>query len=281
MKKLFLAITTLMISSAAFSQQLTIPRPSPTQKVEQAFATSKIIIEYSRPGVKGRTIYGGLVPFDSLWRTGANSSTKIYFGEDVTVEGNRVPMGEYALYTIPGKQSWTMILSKDTSLWGSFGYKKENDLARFNVKSQSLPFSLETFTIDVANIKPNACDIDLLWDKTFVRMHVVADIDSKIMKQIDEAMKSDKPPYGQAAAYYYDNGKDLNKAYEWINKGIETRPDNYGWMLTKARIELKLGKKAEAIATAQKAKELSLKDNNLDDAKQAEAIIADAKGKKG
>ena len=162
-------------------------------------------------------------------------------------------MGEYALYTIPGKQSWTMILSKDTSLWGAFGYKKENDLARFNVKSQSIPVSIETFTIDVSNIKPNACDIDLLWDKTFVRMHVVADIDSKIMKQIDEAMKSDKPPYVQAAAYYYDNGKDLNKAYEWINKGIETRPDNYGWMLTKARTN-SLG--SVAIATAQKAKEL-------------------------
>lgn len=279
MKKLLIAISALIISAPAFSQ-LTIPRASPTQKFEQEFGTSKIIIEYSRPGVKGRTIYGGLVPFDSIWRTGANSSTKIYFGDDVMVEGKSVPAGKYALYTIPGKQSWTMILSKDTSLWGAFGYKKENDLIRVNVKPQSLPFSMETFTIDISNIKPNACDIDLVWDKTFVRMHVTQEIDSKIMGQIDAAMKGDKPPYGQAARYYLENGKDLNKAYEWINKAIAAQPESYGLMLTKARIEVKLGKKAEAVATAQKAKELSLKDDNQDDAKQAEAIITEAKDMK-
>lgn len=280
MKKLFLVITVLMISLSAFAQQLNIPRPSPTQKLKQDFATSKIIIEYSRPSVKGRTIFGGLVPYDSLWRTGANASTKIYFGEDVTVEGHRVPQGMYALFTIPRKESWTIILSKDT-VSGADEYKKENDLVRFNVKPQSLPFSIETFMIDVANIKPNACDIDLLWDRTHVRMHVVADIDPKIMRQIDEAMKGEKPPYGQAANYYYENGKDLAKAYEWINKAVEARPDAYWLMLTKARIEMKLGKHAEAISTAQKAKELSLKANNQTDAKQADAIIADAKAKKG
>ncbi|HYV91289.1 MAG TPA: DUF2911 domain-containing protein [Chitinophagales bacterium] len=280
MKKLFFSVMTLMISAAALSQQLNIPKPSPAQKLEQEFATSKIIIEYSRPGVKGRTIYGGLVPFDSLWRTGANSSTKIYFGEDVMLESHRVPMGEYALYTIPGKESWTIILSKDTSLWGAFGYKKENDLVRFTVKPQSLPFSLETFLIDVSNIKPNACDIDLLWDKTLVRMHVTAEIDSKIMAQIDAAMKSDKPPYAQAARYYLDNDKDLNKAYEWINKAIEAKPESYGQMLTKAKIEIKLGKNKEAVMTAQRAKELSLKDGNADDARQADAIIAEATVKK-
>jgi tetratricopeptide (TPR) repeat protein len=165
-------------------------------------------------------------------------------------------------------------------LWGAYGYKKENDLVRFTVKPQSLPFSIETFTIEISNIKPNACEIDLLWDKTLVRLQVKADIDSKIMSQIDEAMKSDKPPYAQAARYYLENGKDLNKAYEWINKAVEAKPESYGQLLTKARIEVKLGKKAEAIATAQKAKELSLKDDNADDAKAAEAIITEAKAKK-
>jgi Protein of unknown function (DUF2911) len=279
MKKLFISIAMLMISAASFSQQLNIPKPSPTQKLEQDFATSKITIEYSRPGVKGRVIYGGLVPFDSVWRTGANSSTKISFGEDVKIEGNNVPAGKYALYTIPGKQTWTIIISKDTSLWGAFGYKKENDLVRFTVKPQTLPVSLETFTIDVANIKPNACDIDLLWDKTSVSMHVTADIDAKIMAQIDAAMKGDKPPYAQAAGYYLDNGKDMNQAYAWINKALEAKPESYGTMLTKAKIEIKLGKKTDAIATAQKAKELSLKDNNEDDARAADTIIAEAKGK--
>lgn len=280
MKKFFIAIGLAFLCGSVYSQQLNIPKPSPTQKIEQEFGTSKIIIEYSRPGVKGREIFGGLLPYDSLWRTGANSSTKIYFGEEVTLEGNKLPMGMYALYTIPQKSSWTIIISKDTSLWGSDGYKKENDIARFKVNAQSIPFSLETFTIDVANMKPNSCDIDLLWDKTFVRMHVTADIDTKIMAQIDAAMKGDKPPYGQAANYYFENGKDLSKAHAWINKAIETRPEAYWLMVTKAKIEMKMGKNEDAILTAQKAKELSLKDNNSDYSKQADVIIAQAKTNK-
>ncbi len=279
MKKIFILLSIVILAGTAHAQQLNIPKASPTQKLEQEFGTSKITVEYSRPGVKGREIYGGLVPYDSVWRTGANSSTKIFFGDDVMIEGNRVPMGNYALYTIPGRQSWTIIISKDTTLWGAFGYKKENDLIRFNVKPQPLPFSLETFTIDFANIKPAACDIDLLWDKTFVRMHITMDIDPKIMAQINEAMKNDKPPYAQAATYYFDNGKDLSKAYEWINKAIEARPESYGMLLTKAKIEMKMGKKGDAVTTAQKAKELSLKDHNMDDARQADAIIAEAKSK--
>lgn len=279
MKKIFILLSIVILAGTAHAQQLNIPKASPTQKLEQEFGTSKITVEYSRPGVKGREIYGGLVPYDSIWRTGANASTKIFFGDDVMIEGNRVPMGNYALYTIPGRQSWTIIISKDTTLWGAFGYKKENDLIRFNVKPQSLPFSLETFTIDIANIKPAACDIDLLWDKTFVRIHITMDIDPKIMAQINEAMKNDKPPYAQAATYYFDNGKDLSKAYEWINKAIEARPESYGMLLTKAKIEMKMGKRGDAVATAQKAKELSLKDHNMDEARQADAIIAEAKSK--
>ncbi len=280
MKKLLIAITVLFIAGNMKAQTLNIPAPSPVATLSQNFATSKIEITYSRPGVKDRVIFGGLIPFDSLWRTGANASTKISFGEDVKVEGKNVPAGKYALYSIPGKNSWTIILSKDTSLWGSDGYKKENDLARFTVASQTLPFSMETFTIDVANIKPDACDIDILWNKTFVRMHVTADIDAKIMAQIDVAMKGEKPPYGQAASYYFDNGKDLNQAYVWINKAIEARPEAYWLMITKAKIELKLGKNKEAAITAQQAKELALKDKDDDYAKQADAIIADAKAKK-
>ncbi|MCY7411216.1 MAG: DUF2911 domain-containing protein [Chitinophagales bacterium] len=280
MKNILIVIVVLFFTGSLKAQTLNIPAPSPVATLSQNFATSTIEITYSRPGVKDRVIFGGLIPFDSLWRTGANASTKISFGEDVKVEGKNVPAGKYALYSIPGKNSWTIIISKDTSLWGSDGYKKENDLARFTIPTQTLPFSMETFTIDIANIKPDACDIDILWNKTFVRMHVTADIDAKIMAQIDVAMKGDKPPYGQAARYYFENGKDLNQAYVWINKAIEARPEAYWFMITKAKIELKLGKNKEAAITAQQAKELSLKDKNDDYAKQADAIIADAKAKK-
>lgn len=283
MKKIltvFFAFTLIaLLAFQSVAQTVSIPAASPTQKISQDFGTSKITIEYSRPGVKGRTIFGDLVPNDSVWRTGANASTKIMFGDDVQVEGQNVPAGKYALYTIPGKNQWTIIISKDTTLWGAYGYKKENDLVRVNVKPVSIPMSIETMTFQVANIKPTSCDIQLLWDKTLVSFHVTEEIDKKIMAQIDEAMKGDKPPYSQAANYYYENGKDLNKAYEWVNKALAARPESYTTMTTKAKIELKMGKNADAVATATKAMELAKKDNEDAFVKQNEQIIADAKKK--
>jgi len=262
MKKLFslIAIAVLIVGNLS-AQQLTIPQASPTQTLSQNFGTSKIVIEYSRPSVKGRTIFGGLVPYDSVWRTGANSATKIYFGEDVQLEGNNVPMGKYALYTIPGKDSWTIVLSKDTALWGSFGYNNKSDYLRFKVKSISVPME-ETFLIDIANMKSNACDIELIWDKTMVSFHVTADIDTKIMAQIDAAMKTDKPPYWRAAYYYFENGHDVNQAYVWVNKAIEAQPDAYYMYTEKAKMELAMGKYKEAGATAAQAREMAKKEDD-------------------
>jgi hypothetical protein len=280
MKKLFssLAIVALISISSLQAQTLTIPRPSPTVKVEQEFGTSKIWLEYSRPSVKGRVIFGELVPFDKVWRTGANSSTKIKFGSEVKVEGNVVPAGKYALLTIPGKEQWTIILSKDT-LAAIDEYKQENDFLRFTVKPTALPFSLETFTIDFGHLKPSSCYIDLLWDKTMVRVSVTEEIDAKIMKQIDNAMNVDTRPYWQAANYYFENGKDITQAYAWVNKALETRPEAY-WMFTaKAKMELKMGKYKEAVATAEHAKALAFKDNDTSYVQQNDKTIAEAKSK--
>jgi hypothetical protein len=261
-------------------QGLNIPAPSPLQKIIQNFATSKISIEYSRPGVKGRSIFGELVPYDSVWRTGANAPTKITFGEEVQLEGKNVPAGIYALYMMPGKEQWTMILSKDTALWGAFGYKAGNDLMRVQLKPTTLPMSMETMTFLFSNVKPTACDVQLLWDKTMVSFHVTTEIDAKIMTQIDQAMKGEKPPYWQAANYYFENGKDINKAYEWVNKAIAARPDAYFMMTAKAKMELKMGKTAEAITTAKQAMELARKENDNNYIAQNEKIIAEASAKK-
>ena len=273
-----LIIASILLATSVQAQTLKIPAASPTQKISQDFALSKIEITYSRPGVKGRTIFGGLVPYDSVWRTGANSATKIYFGQDVQLEGHNVPMGEYALYTIPGKSSWTIVLSSDTSLWGAFGYNNKSDFLRFNVKAVSVPME-ETFLIDFANIKQNSCDIELIWEKTMVSFHVTADIDTKIMAQIDEAMKGEKPPYWRAAYYYFENGKDVNKAYEWVNKAIEANPDAYFMKTEKAKIELAMGKYQEAITTATQAKELAQKSNDTGHVFTNNQTIADAKKK--
>ncbi|MEO6167816.1 MAG: DUF2911 domain-containing protein [Chitinophagales bacterium] len=264
----------------AKAQTLTIPAASPVTNVSQKFATSSIDLVYSRPSVKGRTIFGDLVPYDQIWRTGANSATKISFGENVKVEGKDVPAGKYALYTIPGKEQWVIILSKDTVLWGSDGYKDENDLVRFNVKPYTVSHLVESFTIDINNLKPNSCDITMYWEKIGITFSVTADIDAKIMKQIDEAMKGEKPPYWQAANYYFDNGKDINQAYAWVNKAIETRPEAYWMMTAKAKMELKMGKPTNAVTTATQAIELAKKENDTSYIQQNEKTIAEAKAKK-
>lgn len=261
------------------AQTVNFPRASPTCKVDQEFGTSKIMIEYSRPGVKGRDIFGGLVPYDSVWRTGANSATKIYFGDEVQIEGNKVPAGKYALYTIPGKQSWTIVLSTDTALWGSFGYSSKSDFLRVKVKPTTLSSPVETFMINVANIKNDACDVELAWDKTKVSFHVTTNTDARVMAQIDEAMKGDKPPYWQAAYYYFENGHDVNKAYEWVNKAIVARPDAYYMLTEKAKMELAMGKYKEALETATAARDMAIKSDDTGHIFTNNQTIATAKAK--
>jgi len=280
MNKIFsLILISMLIGGTISAQQINFPAASPTEIVSQNFGTSKIVIEYSRPGVKGRTIFGGLVPYDSVWRTGANSCTKISFGDDVQLEGNKVPAGKYALYTIPGKQSWTIVLSSDTTLWGAFGYSSKSDFLRFKVKPQSIPNTEETFLMNIANIKNNECDIQLIWEKTKVSFNVTADIDSKIMSQIDAAMKGDKPPYWQAAYYYFENGHDVNQAYEWVNKAIAARPDADFMYTEKAKMELQMGKYSDAVATATKALDMAKKAGDTGLTFTNEQTIAAAKAK--
>jgi hypothetical protein len=215
--------------------QLKTPQASPTQTLKQNFALNDITIEYSRPGVKGRVIYGDLVPFDKLWRTGANSSTKITFADNVKVEGNAVPAGTYSMFTIPGKTEWTIILNKNLSFGGTDGYKQEEDMMRFKVKPVAISDKIETFTINVADITSTTANIELVWEKTRVAFNVTASIDSVMMKNIETALApTDKRPYYQAATYYYDNNKDLNKALEWVNKAVELNPKAYYMAHTKA-----------------------------------------------
>ena len=219
------------------AQQLKVPAPSPLQTVKQAFALSDITIEYSRPGVKNRVIYGDVVPFGKVWRTGANATTKITFGEDVKVEGNAVAAGTYGIYTVPTKDLWEIMLYKDLTLGGGVAdYKTENELLRFKVKPTPVANKVETFTINVADVTPSICNIELLWEYTSVKFSVTADIDSKIMKNIETSLATDSRPYFQAAGYYYDNNKDLKTALDWVNKAAEVNPKAYWVLMLKAKI---------------------------------------------
>lgn len=278
MKTLRNVFTLLVIFTATLAEaQLTIPPPSPSQKTEQQFATSKIILNYSRPGVKGRKIFGDLVPFDKVWRTGANAATTIYFGEEVKINNVMVPKGKYGLLAIPGKKEWTIIISKDTTVTSPEDYKQENDMVRITSKVVALTNSVETFTIEASDIKTNECKIQIKWEKTEVSFTVSADIDKKIMTQIDEAMLGEKKPYYQAARYYFENDKDMNKALEWAKEAAKANPDAFWITHLQAKIELKLKKYDDCIATATASKEKAEHQHNTDYVKLNEKVIEEAR----
>jgi hypothetical protein len=272
------AVAITALTATSINAQLKVPAPSPLQTVKQAFALSDITIEYSRPSAKGRVIYGDVVPFGKVWRTGANGSTKITFGDDVKVEGNDVKAGTYAIYTVPNKDSWEVMLYKDITLGGDVAeYKKENELLRFVVKPTSIGEKVETFSIDLADITANTVKVQLVWEKTRVSFNVVADIDSKIMKTIESTIVKDNRPYFQAASYYYDNDKDLKQAGEWVDKAIANNPKAYWVVLLKAKIQTKQKDTKGAIATAEQVKALATEDKNDDYVKMAEKLIAENK----
>lgn len=270
-------LATVMSTSLAFAQSIPFPQPSPAATVTQSFATSKIEINYSRPGAKGRKVFGDVVPFGKFWRTGANGATTISFGEDVKVNGVEVKAGKYGILSFPGENEWTLILTKDLNVTSEDAYKKENDVVRVNVKPTRLATMVETFTIEVANIKNNECDLELKWENTAVALKITADYDAKITKQIDETMAKDTRPYYGAANYYYENNKDLNKALEWVSKAADANPKAYWVLLLKAKIQKGLKDYNGALATSQKSLDLAKADNNDTYVKNNEKLMAEIK----
>ncbi len=272
MKKLILAavaVLTLTIVEA----QLKTPAPSPTQTVKQDFGLSSIELSYSRPGVKGRKIFGDIVPYGNVWRTGANNATVITFGDEVIVGGAKIPAGKYGLLTIPGKNSWTIIISKQTDVTSPGAYKADMDVVRVEADVKKLKSRVENFTIQFMDIKPSTSELQMMWDKSMVTLPIATEIEGKIMASIEEAMKGNKPPYFQAAMYYMENGKDLNQALSWFNKAAELQPDAYWVQHQWANCLAKLGQKSEARTVAQKSKELAAAAKNDDYVKLNDKLL--------
>jgi hypothetical protein len=271
-----LSLSTLVVQA----QTLKTPAPSTSQTIKQAFGLGDITLDYSRPSVKGRVIFGDVVPFGKLWRTGANAATKITFSEDVKVEGKDVKAGTYAIYTVPNKDSWEVILYNDLTMAGNTSnYKAENEVLRVVVKPTALTKSVETFTINLSDVTATSTTLEFIWEKTSVPVKITTEIDSKIMKNIESSLAADSRPYFQAASYYYDNGKDLNQALIWVNKAVEQNPKAFWVTMLKARIELKLNDKKAAIASAEKTAALATEAKNDDFVKMANDLIAEAKKK--
>ena len=276
MKKFFItavAATFFFICDA----QIKTPAPSPPQTIKQDFGLASIELSYSRPGVKGRKIFGDLVPYGKVWRTGANNATTITFGDDVTVGGTKIPAGKYGLLTIPDKKNWIIIFSKQTDVTSPAAYKQESDVVRIPVEVKKAKRPLETFTMQFANVKPTSCELQMMWDKSSVVLPIITEIDSKIMASINAAMKTDKPPYYQAALYYMENGKDLNQSLDWFNKAVEAEPDAYWIQHQWANCLAKLGKTSEARAAATRSKELAITAKNDDYVRLNDKLLASLK----
>jgi len=274
MKKVFLT------SLAAFcfflaDAQLKTPAPSPTQTVKQDFGLGSIELSYSRPAMKGRKVFGDLVPFGNVWRTGANSATLLTFSDEVTIGGKKVPAGKYGLLSIPNKDSWTLIISKQLDVTSPAAYKAESDVVRVDVNTMKLAEKTESFTIQFANVKPTSCELHIMWENTAVSLPISTDVDAKVMTQIDQLMNKDTRPYFNAAMYYMDNGKDLNQALSWFDKAVEQNASAFWIHHQRANCLAKLGKKAEAKAAAEKSKELAAAAKNDDYVKLNEKLLAE------
>jgi hypothetical protein len=277
MKKTLLVLLTLATYSFSLAQGLKVPSTSTTQNIKQEFGLGSIELSYSRPSMKGRSIFGDLVPYGAIWRTGANGATTITFSEDVIIGGTKVAAGKYGLLTIPGGYEWTIIITKQLDVTSPAAYKQDMDVVRLTATANSLPFSIETFMISFDKVKNNSIEMMLIWDQTAVSFSIKQDVDTKIMGQIDNLMNADNRPYFNAAMYYMDNGKDLTKASLWFDKAIELTPNAFWMWHQKAKCLALQGKKADAKAAALKSIDLAKAAQNSDYVALNEKLIAGLK----
>lgn len=253
MKKIILS---LFVAALAFSTnaQIKTPAPSPFQKIEQIVGLTDITLEYSRPGVKGRKIFGGLEDYGKVWRTGANANTKLTFSTDFTIDGKNLKKGTYALYTIPGEESWDIILYSDASNWGT--PRKWDDAkvaAKVTVTPQQIPMLIETFTIGFDDMTNNSAVIGIMWENTYVGLKFETPTDKMVSSNINKVMNGPtaNDMYG-AAVYYLQAGKDIEQAQGWIDKAVEMTADapKFWYLRQQSLIHAKAGNKKRAIAAA-------------------------------
>ena len=272
MKKLLFAFSLLCAANIA-SAQLKMPAPSPTQIIKQDFALGSIELTYSRPSIKGRKIFGDLVPYNAVWRTGANAATIIKFNEPVEMGGKKIDTGSYALYSIPNDGSWEIILNKGITNWGSDGYKQTDDVVRFKVNTMKMKEAAETFTMQFANIKPESCELHIMWDKTAVAIPITALIKDRMRASLEKAMMGEKKPYWNAAQFYNEYDKNSTKALESINGAVAQNPKAFYMWLYKAKIEKEMGDKKAAMASSKKSLELAREAKNEDYVKMNEDLM--------
>lgn len=250
----------LPLPAQAAAPKLDFPAPSPASTLKQRVGVTDIEITFARPGMKGRKIFGGLVPYGKIWRTGANTATKIVFSTPVKLNGAAIPAGTYELFTIPGETEWTVIIHQHKSQWGSYKYDAANDVARVTAKPIALASPIENFAIGLNDLRDTSATMYLAWEKTRVPLKLEVDTVGILVPQIEAAMKAEgEKPYFAAAMFYYENNLDLKQALAWMNAGLAAQPEAFWMIYRQGLILAKLGDKAGAVAAARKSIELSAK----------------------
>ena len=275
MKKIILFLFAGLISGAA-SAQIEVPQPSPSTTIEQEVGLTNVTLKYSRPGMKGRTIFGDLVPYGEKWRTGANNNTTISFDTKVTIDGKDLEPGTYAIYTVPGENKWDVMFYKDSNNWGLPQPWDESKVAlTATANVQEMPMAMETFTILIDELKSDSAALNFIWENTVAILPFEVPTSDRAMASIDRVMNGPTAAdYYSAATYFHDEKKDLDKAYEWIKKAVDMSGEGSFWIIRrKALIEADLGMKKEAIATAKRSLAAAEKAGNKDYVKMNKASL--------
>lgn len=260
MKKLLIAFIAMAGVSSA-EAQLELPAPSPAASVSQMVGLTEVKVEYSAPGAKGREIFGSLVPYNELWRTGANMATKISFNKEVSIGGTKVPAGTYAIFTIPGETEWTFIINKNWNQGGTGSYKQDEDVIRVQVKASTCA-KRERLNFQIADFDDNGGNIVMEWETTQIAVPFATATNEQALKGIEATLNGTWRNYARAAQYIYTSEGDMKVALDYINNADQMNPNSWYVLWIKAQIQHKSGDKKGALATAKKAHELGLKDGD-------------------
>jgi hypothetical protein len=270
MKKLLL-IALVLTFSFSVNAQVETPQPSPFTKVEQKVGLPDVTLEYSRSGMKGRTIFGALVPYGKTWRLGANANTKITFSDDVTVDGKTLKAGSYAIYTVPNEGSWDVMFYSDATNWGTPQEWDESKVAvKVTAQVYPMPMKIETFTMTFDDLSNDSATLGMLWENAYVGVKFEVPTDSKVSASIDSAMNGPGAnDYYSSAVYYLTSGKDINKAKDWIDKAVEMTKESergtpFWFFRQQSLIHAKSGNKKGAIAAAKNSLSGAEKAGNAD-----------------
>ena len=254
------------LMSLCLFAQITPVQPSPSAKLTQTVGLTEVNVEYSRPAKRDREIFGELVPYNELWRTGANSNTVVSFSDSITLGNQKLMAGDYALYTKPGKDQWEVIFYSNTGNWGTPDDWDDGLVAAsLMVKPVEVSNSWENFTIAINNLKTDGASLDLMWDKTMVSVPFNVPTDEKMLASINRIISGPTAAdYFSAASFYMETGKDIKQAKQWVDMAVAKSPDAYWMWRSKSLIEAKMGDKKAAIESAKKSMALAAAAPNPD-----------------